>query len=170
MAFISNLAKGFVRSAVNQVGRDGGKVISNQVYGNSHSSPLNMVSNNATPENVTIDTTGLFEDKEYIWVKIFWGIIISFIIPIIGGLIIIYRGFVNYNKKTVKLYRLERQAVYAADRRYNTGQRFEGHREVKVPVIAEINDEQKQRARIKSYGYFIVGIGSLLFYAFVKLK
>ena len=33
MSFVKNLAKGFVRSAVNQVGRDGGRVISNSIYG-----------------------------------------------------------------------------------------------------------------------------------------
>ena len=37
--FIQNLAKGFIRSAVNQVGRDGGKIISNQIYGDAHSTP-----------------------------------------------------------------------------------------------------------------------------------
>ena len=31
-----------IESAVNQVGRDGGKVISNRVYGNSHSTPINI--------------------------------------------------------------------------------------------------------------------------------
>ena len=37
--FTEDLAKGFIRSAVNQVGRDGGKVISNSIYGNAHSPP-----------------------------------------------------------------------------------------------------------------------------------
>ena len=35
-SFIDQLFKGFVRSAVNQVGRDGGRVISNEIYGNAH--------------------------------------------------------------------------------------------------------------------------------------
>ena len=38
--FFVNLGKGFIRSAVNQVGRDGGKVISNNLYGNAHSTPI----------------------------------------------------------------------------------------------------------------------------------
>ena len=38
--FLSNLLRGFVRSAVNQVGKDGGKVISNQIYGNNHATPV----------------------------------------------------------------------------------------------------------------------------------
>ena len=46
MSFINNLAKGFIRSAVNQVGRDGGKVISNKIYGNSHTTPFHITENN----------------------------------------------------------------------------------------------------------------------------
>ena len=40
--FILSLIKGFFRSAVNQVGRDGGKVISNKVYGNKHRTPIKV--------------------------------------------------------------------------------------------------------------------------------
>ena len=41
--FIVQLIKGFFRSAVNQVGRDGGKVISNKVYGDKHKTPINNI-------------------------------------------------------------------------------------------------------------------------------
>lgn len=37
--FLMQLLKGFFRSAVNQVGRDGGKVISNEIYKGKHSTP-----------------------------------------------------------------------------------------------------------------------------------
>lgn len=40
MSFLGNLAKGFVRSTVNQVGRDTGRVISNKIYGDKHSTPV----------------------------------------------------------------------------------------------------------------------------------
>ena len=33
----------FVSSAVRQVGRDGGKVISNKIYGNAHASKIMIV-------------------------------------------------------------------------------------------------------------------------------
>lgn len=52
MSFFSQLAKGFVRSAVNQVGRDGGKVISNKVYKDRHSTPIRVVSSNNQPQSV----------------------------------------------------------------------------------------------------------------------
>ena len=44
--FTEDLAKGFIRSAVNQVGRDGGKVISNSIYGNAHSTPIRGIGKN----------------------------------------------------------------------------------------------------------------------------
>lgn len=53
MSFLSQLAKGFVRSTVNQVGRDTGRVISNQIYGNAHSTPI---------KGVTY-TNGIFYDE-----------------------------------------------------------------------------------------------------------
>lgn len=42
MGFLTNLGKGFIRSAVNQVGRDGGRVLSNRIYGNKHSVPVSL--------------------------------------------------------------------------------------------------------------------------------
>ena len=41
----NNLAKTFIRSAVRQVGRDAGKVVSNKAFGDSHSTPIRMVRN-----------------------------------------------------------------------------------------------------------------------------
>ena len=166
MSFLNNLAKGFVRSAVNQVGRDGGKVISNQVYGNTHTTPVRIISINQS-QIQNIDTSNLIEEKEYVWVKCFWAIIISGLLPILGGLIIIYRGAVNYNRKLVKMYRTESQSVYAIDKRYKFGRRYSGTKQVKIPVKIEINEKQKRRTKIKSYGYFVIGITSILIYFFV---
>lgn len=166
MSFLNNLAKGFVRSAVNQVGRDGGKVISNQVYGNAHSTPIRAVSNNQT-QTENINSLNLTEEKEYIWVKFFWAIIISGLLPFLGGLIIIYRGYVNYNHKLIKMYKTESQSVYASDKRYKSGQRYEGTKQVKIPVKVEITAKQKQRKKIKSYGYFVIGSISIIIYFFI---
>ena len=47
-SYINSLAKGFVRSTVNQVGRDAGKVISNNIYGEQHSTPYRNTSNKET--------------------------------------------------------------------------------------------------------------------------
>lgn len=49
-----------VRSAVNQIGRDGGKVISNQIYGDSHSMSIRVAPSRGSQ---TVDTTNLTEKK-----------------------------------------------------------------------------------------------------------
>ncbi len=38
--FLSSVARGFIRSAVNQVGRDSGRVVSNAMYGDAHAVPV----------------------------------------------------------------------------------------------------------------------------------
>lgn len=57
MGFLGNLAKGFVRSAVNQVGRDTGKVVSNQLYGDAHATPIRNV--NKTSKGIYLDDEGV---------------------------------------------------------------------------------------------------------------
>jgi hypothetical protein len=165
MAFLNNLAKGFIRSAVNQVGKDGGKIISNNIYGNNHSTPINLVRNSETKS-----TENLFEEKEYIFIKLFWAAVLSTILPIIGGLIVIYRGFVNQKKTSKKMFKIEKQAVYKIDRRYTTGKRFEGYREIKVIVEVDIDESKKRKNLIKSIGYFIIGGLSLLIYIINIIK
>ena len=48
MALFDKLARGFVQSAVNQVGRDSGRVISNRVYCDAHATPIRRVDSSAT--------------------------------------------------------------------------------------------------------------------------
>jgi hypothetical protein len=43
MSFIVSLIKGFFRSAVNQVGRDGGKIVSKKIYGDNNSSSVQKI-------------------------------------------------------------------------------------------------------------------------------
>lgn len=168
MGFLKQLAKGFIRSAVNQVGRDGGRVVSNKVYGDAHSIPIRQVGGQSTTNSQTSNSTNaptenLIQKKEYIGIKFFLAILLSTFLPILGGLIVIYRGFVNFNKDHKTLHRIEKQSVYASDKRYSTGRRYEGHKEVAVPVKVEIDENQKSRNRFKSYGYFLIGLYGLFF-------
>src|SRR5690606_25456099 len=113
MSFLKDLGKGFIRSAVNQIGRDGGKVISNQVYGDAHSIPIRQVGGQTTANySTSAETENLIKKKEYIGIKFFWAILLSVFIPILGGLIVIYRGFVNFNKNHTTLHRIEKQSIY----------------------------------------------------------
>lgn len=47
----------FLKSAINQVGRDLGKVLSNQLFNDSHSTPLRMVGKSASSQNKISKTT-----------------------------------------------------------------------------------------------------------------
>src|SRR5690625_6120298 len=49
---LNKMSKRFLRSAVNQIGRDGGRVVSNKIYGNRHAIRIQNV------KNGTASTTG----------------------------------------------------------------------------------------------------------------
>ena len=63
--FTEDLAKGFIRSAVNQVGRDGGKVISNSIYGNAHSTPIRGIGKNTHNQFFDESTNEVISPEEY---------------------------------------------------------------------------------------------------------
>jgi len=158
MAFMKNLAKGFIKSAVNQVGRDGGKVISNKVYGNSHSTPIFVSS------NIQTNGTELINKTEYIGVKWFWALLLSGLVPIIGAYMVIISGFINLNKKHKIMYQAGTQAVYKNDNRFTTGKKFLGNKDVKTPVKMEITPEREKNNKIKAIGYLSIGFVGLFYY------
>ncbi|MCF0219369.1 MAG: hypothetical protein HUK14_06275 [Muribaculaceae bacterium] len=49
------LAIGVLRSALNQIGRDGGRTVSNQLYGNSYSAPVRFVNGYSAPNQQEFD-------------------------------------------------------------------------------------------------------------------
>lgn len=156
MSFLGNLAKGFIRSAVNQVGRDGGKVISNNVYGDKHTIPTrninNEVQNFITANNSqTVDRADLLQEgfKEELMsngvVMNIFIIIGSFSLPILGSLYWAIIGLMNLFKNTTKFYTFKQQAVYKSDRRYSSGKRLEGYQNVKVYSIHKIIATKSER-------------------------
>ena len=58
-----SLTQKFINSAVRQVGRDAGKVISNVAFGDSHSTPIRMVGSKATSPEVTSKTALIGDDE-----------------------------------------------------------------------------------------------------------
>jgi hypothetical protein len=162
MSFLGSLAKGFIRSAVNQVGRDGGKVISNNVYGNSHSTPINSFGN--IPQENIEENSNLFKEKEYPLVKIIYAIIISVFLPVIGSFIVLYRAFVNLKATQMTMYKLQNQEVYSSDRRFTNGQRYEGSKTVKIPIKIDITEQEKKVKSFKGISYLIVAVGVLIMY------
>jgi hypothetical protein len=143
MSFIGSLAKGFVRSAVNQVGRDGGKVISNRIYQNKHATPIRIVGSesDAISEPPIVGSINsreeliaarfqpeLLESSAISYILIGLG---SIVLPIVGPFYWLYASFRNFFKKYTKFYRYSREPVYVRDRRFTTGQRHEGYSKVK---------------------------------------
>ncbi len=158
MSFIVKLAKGFVRSAVNQIGRDGGKVISNKIYKNSHATPIRVaVSSNNRKSSYSTSSKYSINNREdlkkagykvvllqsnaflYFFLAIGGGIL-----PIVGPLYWFYLSFRNFFKRHTRFYHIIQKTVYVRDRRYKTGQRPNGYANVKEysnviakPVISE---------------------------------
>lgn len=158
--FINGLAKGFVRSAVNQVGRDAGKVVSNGIYGDSHSTPIRNVSGNSR-----IVDYGIIEDeqmqviepsvkKAVIWciVGLFFGFIGSIVMLIVG-----YRRLKS--KYTVEAWQYQAQAVYVADGRYKRGMRYDGRnltrRKIKIEASEYEIEQNEKIAKIYLWSGFI---------------
>lgn len=167
MSFLASLAKGFIRSAVNQVGRDGGKVVSNNIYGNMHSTPINSFGN-VVQENLS-ENSHLLKEKEYPLIKIIYAVIISICVPVIGSFIVLYRAFVNIKAKEMTMYKYENQAVYSSDRRFSNGRRYEGSETIKIPVKIDITVQEKKIKTFKGVSYLIISIGALImFYRFYK--
>lgn len=170
MSFLGNLAKGFIQSAINQVGRDGGKVVSNNIYGNSHSTPINSIENVVEESIVSQgnieENPNLITKKEYPLLKIFYAIILSIFLPIIGSLIVLYRAFVNLNAKHMTYYRLESKSVYSKDNRFKDGKRYEGSKTVKVPVKIHITEQEKKVKTLKGISYLIISLSFLALFIY----
>lgn len=128
--FITNLAKGFVRSVVNQVGRDGGRVISNNIYNGQNYVPVNppqqpsprmsssayaQIPANAETANPTISS------GKYILL-----VFLSLLFFPIGTIGVFVYGLVRYNKTDTKVKWEEMHHQYTVDRRYKSGQRYVG--------------------------------------------
>lgn len=179
MSFLNNLLKGFIRSAVNQVGRDGGKVISNQVYGDKHATPVRMSGRNkneSVEPRILKDQTQTAPNKsredllnsgyqeavfEHSFISNFFLLIGSFIIPFIGSFYWLIVAVKNFNKKTTLFYGYKKRAIRKADKRYTTGSRIEGFKNVKV--FSECSPKATKSERTI---YIVKGVISLLIFIF----
>ncbi len=176
MGIFTNLAKGFITSAVNQVGRDGGKVISNKIYGNSHSSPTNLITssestnyNNLTEEelnsNINLSQNRIetsWDTIKYIFISLF-----SLFIPYFGLPLNVYLAYKNSKKTIITIYHKERRAVYAQDNRHRNGQRHNGYTEIRVPTKTTANEIEINYLKRKSKIYYIIALFSVIFWLFV---
>lgn len=166
MSFLNNLLKGFVRSAVNQVGRDGGKVVSNNLYGDSHSTPVRHVPNNKSkkyknPNNnpdLFVGRTDLISKGDSILVKGFLAFMLCVFFMFVGNLILLWRWYVNKKKHVITKYEVIFEYNKIPDKRYADGYRYEGGKETHVPVKVWANESELKHLRLKSKVYLWISI------------
>lgn len=171
-SFINGLAKDFVRSAVNQVGRDAGRVVSNNIYGDAHSIPHRNVSAGGAGR---VTGVGQVEDEGIqpivpsVGAAWFWGFC-GFMFSIIGGVILLIVGYRKLkNKYTAYGWQYTSQEVYVADGRYKRGERYDGHQLTRRKVEIEADDYIIARNEKIAKIYLYFGFAAVLGYVFVML-
>lgn len=160
-SFLGSLARGFVKSAVNQVGRDAGKVVSNNVYGSSHSTPINTSGNNYNYNEFENSSNITFRTQTWNTGDDLLRYLISFFfclfIPVIGALIVFIRGILKLIKKNNTLFYSEPEPIRVPDRRYTLGYRIEYVTRTKTSKIPLTNDE-KTACKIKGAIYIFLAM------------
>lgn len=164
-SFINGLAKGFIRSAVNQVGRDAGRVVSNNIYGDAHSIPHRNVSAGGAGRitgvgKVEGEGTVIIEPSE--GKAIAWCVVALFF-NFLGAVILLVVGYRKLkNKYVASAWHNESQAVYVADGRYKAGERYDGHqlsrRKIEVSADEFMIEKNEKIAKIYLYAGFAIFI------------
>lgn len=186
--FMSSLAKGFIRSAVNQVGRDGGKIISNKVYGDAHSTPYRNTSSQSTYKDDIIykevspdemrkkaiedgftpvySQTHWFLKILYVAFSAFW--LATFferavIFGSIPAVILLCKGISKIlNKNEIKMQKIAPVAVYKQDRRYRNGERLVGYTNQKQEIKVKASKEEAEKKSEIGTAYIVMALVSIL--------
>ena len=163
MGFIGNLAKGFVRSTVNQVGRDTGRVISGKLYTTRTRSkidtnfPENSSREDLLAKGYKISTLRL-PVAGYFWIGLFS------LIPLVGSIIWLYKSIKNFFKTKTDCYTYTTRTIYARDRRYRTGARYEGSYQEKLYYTNKIKATKKERNIYIGKGFIALFLAFAFFY------
>jgi hypothetical protein len=182
MSFLNSLFKGFIRSAVNQVGRDGGKVISNQLYGNAHAAPVRVSQNQS--KTIHFESTSDYIEpinadnspynfrsmaaKDNLIPKAIAYILFSLFFPFLGSIFTIFIGREYAKKQLYPICSIEKIPITKPDKRYNSGVRTIGYRNKVVTIGYKPLDEShlkyfKTKGSIyKKIGWYIIIIYTIL--------
>lgn len=152
-----NLSKEFVRSAVRQVGRDGGKVISNKIYKGKHGTPIYYSGDGSGMSSSTVDISEINMDEQPRVkgggvVPVLKGIFFQ-IIPLIGSLVVLVQSLNYLLKKKVAVYATVPNRV--ADKRYKVGYRIDGYSLVKTGAKRMLQEDERKRMRNRGISYLI---------------
>ena len=199
MSFLGKLGRGFISSAVNQVGRDTGKVFSNSIYGDRHATPIRHVGGKTyhTNQMSTINPEAFYEiNREEaiangyrindtckmtggrIALFIFY-VITSIIMPIGIFSLLMCIVFLRwaYQKKTRNFTYLEKDVrvpIKVSDRRYKYGYRIEGYRleteRILTPATFEELEKYKKQGNKEMIISIIPFVISIIFTIYIFLQ
>lgn len=171
MGLIENLGKSFIRSAVNQIGRDAGKVVSNQVYGDAHSTPHRVVGNKKMISNEYIDTSeGEFAEKEetHSTFGMIVRIALAFAFNFLGAILLIVYGRKKKSKASLTtVYKYESVPTYEEDRRYKSGRRYAGDITIRRKYYIQADSETEQQNLHVANTYIWWGVALFVFHLVV---
>jgi hypothetical protein len=172
MGFLEKLPKEFISSAVRQVGRDGGKVISNKIYKGQHGTPIyNSGDNSNSSQGNQITDLSNIDMSIQPPIKgggigvILKGVLIQ-IIPF-GLIPVLIKGISYLRAKTTNVYAKVPNRIQ--DRRYKEGYRIEGYSIVKTPNERILKDFEIKKLKnrgicyLSSIGVFFL-IASILYF------
>ena len=153
-SFATQLAKGFVRSTVNQVGRQTGNLISNNMYGNAHSVPYRNAGGNNNADNIILSEALEEQTKpEYVkpgfWKYALWFALCFFFMPW-GSIITFCHGLYMYLSKSVKCINYSTHEGFVPDARYKEGVRSVGQITVKNNLVLSGNDLTEEIVNAKN--------------------
>lgn len=162
MGFFNNLGKGLIRSAVNQVGRDAGRVVSNQLYGDAHSTPYRRVGYESKCFMDEDSEELLYEQYKY--PNFIIHCLIAFLFNAFGGIALLLYGF-NLRNKTniVRGKKVFTYKTYVTDNRYKNGLRYNGNITHSVPFRRPATDEQMEKNKKITRNYLIAGVVLIIY-------
>lgn len=161
MSFLRNLGKSFVRSAVNQVGRDGGKVISNKVYGDGHTTPINIVEE--VPK-VPEEYMSYEKIPEYNFFKYMLAIFITVVFLPIGSFIVFYGYFKHRDITMINVNEVNYLENRISDKRYGCGYRLGDPIKQLTKRSIRANEQQIKDSKKKSEIYLTISLLGIIFY------
>ena len=170
-SFGMQLAQGFVRSTVNQVGRQTGNVIANNFYGNAHSVPHRNTGNMNYDKNTYLsEAIGEPTEPEYkkpTFLKYCLWFFLSLCIPI-GSAITFFHGLFIYLSKNIKCFNYSTHEAFIDDRRYKEGVRSLGNTTIKNDLILPENEcSQKIINDKKMTGIIYMCMGGVFLLLFI---
>lgn len=157
MGYFNSLGKGFVRSAINQVGRDTGRLISNGLYGNKHSIPYR---NNRYERSYYMDK----EDRKFLYEdckhpNFIIHCVIAFFFSIFGGIgLLCYGLYLRTKINIVQGNNFYECKTYITDNRHKSGVRYNGNTTYAMPFKRDATPEEINKNKNIANKYIIAGI------------